>query len=228
MKLYPTCLFGIALACSTITASANTISLVGNLDPNNAGDAFVYEFTASAGVTIGIQSYGYGGSSATSTGFNAAGAPIASGGFDTYLSLFSGIGPSATFLSSNDDGPCPPAATDGGNCFDSRLVALSLPAGKYTLVLTESGNISFAENYGTGTLGDGFTGLEQPGYYDPGTATFRTSNYALDLRAVEGTFTPISGAPEPAGYTLGLAGILLIAGRKIWQVQMKSNGGTNV
>ncbi len=219
MKLGPIALLGIALAMSAIPASANTvISLTGSLDPNYAGDTYTFAFTASAGVTVGVQSYGYGGSSATLSGFNAAGQPIAAGGFDTYLSLFSGTGPSATFLQSNDDGLCPPAATDGGNCYDSRLIALSIPAGEYTLVLSVSGNMSYAENYGSGTLGDGFFGFLPADYGG------RNSNWALDISTSEGSITPISGAPEPAGWLLGIGGILLISTMKI----LKPNGGRNV
>jgi hypothetical protein len=82
-------------------------------------------------------------------------------------------------------------------------------------VLTESGNSSFAENQpGLYTLGDGFIGLQQPDYYDPWTNTFRTSNWALDIQTAEGSISPISDAPEPAGYVLGSTGMLFIlAGR---------------
>jgi hypothetical protein len=216
MRFAQTAVLGFALCLGAIPGNAGAIvSLTGSLNPNDSGDVFVFEFTASNGTSLLVQSYGYGGSSAAPGGTNAAGQVIGSGGFDTYLSLFAGTGPSATFLASNDDGICPPAATDGGNCYDSRLFASSLH-GDYTLVLSVSGNSSFAENQpALYTLGDGFIGLQQPDYYDPGTFTFRTSNWALDLNPGEGSITAITGAaPEPAGYVLGSTGILfLFAGR---------------
>jgi hypothetical protein len=209
MKFAQSAVLGLALLVGAIPGSANVISLTGSLNPSDSSDFFLFQFTASNHVTVLVQSYGFGG------GTNAASQVIPSGGFDTYLSLFSGIGPSATFLSSNDDGLCPPATADSGFCFDSRLVALSLPAGNYTLALTVSGNSSFAENQPSlYTLGDGFIGLQQPDYYDPSTDTFRTSNWALDIQTAEGSITPISDTPEPAGYVLASAGmIFILAGR---------------
>ena len=202
MKFVQPAVLGFALCLGAFPGCANVISLTGSLNPTDSGDVFLYQFTASDHATVLVQSYGFGGN---------AGQSIPSGGFDTYLSLFSGIGPSATFLSSNDDGLCPPATPDSGYCLDSRLVALSLPGGDYTLALTVSGNMSFAENQPTlYTLGDGFIGLQQPDYYDPLTGTYRTSNWALDLQSAEGTITPIAPAPEPAGYVLASAGMLFI------------------
>jgi hypothetical protein len=49
-----------------------------------------------------------------------------------------------------------------------------LSRGTYTLVVQAFDNMSLVENLGSGTLGDGFTGL---GNYDPS----RTNNYAIDI-----------------------------------------------
>jgi hypothetical protein len=89
---------------------------------------------------------------------------IAAGGFDTYLSLFAGTGPTATFLDSNDDGGCGPASPDPV-CEDSQLDLTALAAGDYTIALTLPNNFSIAENYGFGDLGGGFIDL-QGDYYD--------------------------------------------------------------
>ena len=113
-------------------------------------------------------------------GVNALGTVIPSGGYDTYFSLFSGIGPTATLLSSNDDGTCPPAALDQA-CRDSQFIFASLAGGGYTLALSVFDNFSFAENLGTGTLGDGFIGLGS--YFNSDTNSFRTPAYALDFTA---------------------------------------------
>ena len=165
------------LTLSSGLALAGTISLRGTLQlsDGDANDTHAYTFAVTATATVVIQSYGYGGSSGAPGGKNLVGEVIPAGGFDTYLSLFAGTGPSATFLASNDDGPCPPATPVAGNCADSRL-SLSLAAGNYTLVVAAFDNQSLAENSGAGVLGDGFVGL---GNYDP----LRTGNYAIDISA---------------------------------------------
>jgi hypothetical protein len=126
-----------------------------------------------------IQTYGYGGTANAPGGKNAAGVVIASGGFDPYISLFQGSGSSGTLFASNDDGSCPFGATDLGLCHDSTL-KLILPAGSYTLTLTVFENFSFAENLGSGTLGDGFIGLGN--YFDLTSGTLRSPNYAVDIK----------------------------------------------
>jgi hypothetical protein len=157
------------------TASAASISLQGALalSAGAANATAAYSFFVSAASTVIIQSYGYGGSSSSPGGTNLAGTLIPAGGFDPYISLFTGAGPSATFLASNDDGACPPGTQSGGLCGDSTL-SLSLGPGTYTLVVEAFDNMSLAENLGSGTLGDGFTGL---GNYDP----VRTNNFAIDV-----------------------------------------------
>lgn len=165
------------LTLNSSAALAGGISLRGTLQlsDGNANDTHAYTFGMSATSTVVIQSYGYGGSSGATGGTNLLGATIPAGGFDPYLSLFAGTGPSATFVASNDDGPCPPATADGGNCADSRL-SLSLGPGSYTLVVAAFDNQSLAENNGSGVLGDGFVGL---GNFD----ALRTGNYAIDISA---------------------------------------------
>src|SRR5512143_1944174 len=117
-------------------ASAAPISLTGQLDPNNPQDAVLRTFTLSAPGSVTIRSWGYGGSSGAPGGTNAAGAAIAAGGFDPYVTLFAGSGPAATFLASNDDGVCPPGTIADALCGDSTLVTGVLPAGTYTLAIS--------------------------------------------------------------------------------------------
>ena len=166
---------GLLLLFSSSLAVAASLSVRGALvlSDGAANDTRGYAFAVSATSTVTIQSYGYGGSSGAPGGTNLAGVVIPAGGFDPYVSVFRGTGPSATFLDSNDDGTCPPATLDGGLCGDSRL-SLSLSAGTYTVIVANFDNMSLAENLGNGTLGDGFTGL---GTYDP----LRTNNYAIDV-----------------------------------------------
>jgi len=154
-------------------------SFTGILNPSDPNDVFLVTFTLSAPTSLNVQSWGYGGSSAAPAGKNAAGAVIAPGGFDPYISLFSGAGLTATFLASNDDGLCPPGTPTGSFCLDPTLHINTLPAGTYTLALSVFENFSFAENLGTGSLGDLFIGLGN--YYDTISNTFRTPNYAFDI-----------------------------------------------
>jgi hypothetical protein len=186
-------------------ASASTLSFTGNLDPTNPNDVFLTSFTLSVAGDVHIQSWGYGGTSGAPGGTNAAGTVIAAGGFDSYVSLFLGSGPSATFLASNDDGGCGPA-TASPVCEDSRLDLASLAAGTYTLALTLPNNFSFAENYGSGTLGDGFIGL-QGDYYDFASEGLRTSAYAVDI-GITGSTGSTAVTPEPPSLILFATGLL--------------------
>ena len=156
-------------------AHAASVSLQGTLTlaPGDANDLFTYAFTLASPSTVSIQSYGYGGSAGAPGGKNLAGTTIPAGGFDPYVSVFFGSGPTSAFMASNDDGACPPGITDIGLCGDSSLT-LILAAGTYTVVLSAFKNMSLAENYGSGTLGDGFVDL---GVFD----SARSNAYAIDI-----------------------------------------------
>ena len=165
---------GAFLALSASGALAAALSLTGLLDPNDAQDVFLHPFTLTAPATVTIQSYGHGGSAGAPAGRNAAGTVIAAGGFDPYLSVFSGTGSTATFVAANDDGTCPPGTVSDGACRDPAL-SIALPAGNYTLALSAFLNLSIAENYGSGSLGDGFAGL--------GSFGTRSNAWAVDISA---------------------------------------------
>jgi hypothetical protein len=188
-------LLGMFLASSCY---GDSVSLTGSLDPNDANDVLLFAFMLGGPSELTIQTYGYGGSGNAPGSTNAAGTVIPGGGFDPYVSLFVGSGPGATFLASNDDGSCPPGTGVSFFCPDSTLIQNSLPAGTYTLALSVFDNFSFAENLGTGTLGDGFIGLGD--YFDQITGTLRTANYAVDILAGT-TLTPVA-TPEPSGVAL--------------------------
>ena len=142
-----------------------------------------------------MQTWSFGG------GTNAAGQVIAAGGFDAYVSLFAGWGGGASFLVSNDDGLCPPGA-GAPSCADSTL-SIVLPAGRYTLAISQPANFSFAENLGTGTLGDGFIGLA--GSWSGGAcAATCSSAYAVDIGSA-------ALVPEPGAPVLLALGLLTLA-----------------
>jgi hypothetical protein len=178
---------------------ATSISITGSLNSEEANDVLLVSFTLSSATPLTIQSFGYGGTSDAPGGVNAAGNVISSGGFDTYFSLFSGTGPAATFLASSDDGLCPPAAFAPA-CRDSQLDFVSIGAGEYTLALSVFDNFSFAENFGSGTLGDGFIGLGS--YFNADSNSFRTPQYAVDFTANDLIVTDVTetipAIPEPA------------------------------
>lgn len=197
------CLGALAAATASL-AHAATTSLVGQLDPNNAQDVVLHPFTLSAPGVVTIQSWGYGGSALAPGGVNAAGTAIAGGGFDPYVSLFAGTGAAATFVASNDDGTCPPGTLADALCGDSTLVTGVLPAGSYTLAISAFLNMSFAENLGAGTLGDGFIGL--------GSFGTRTNAYAVDIGGPTVAAPALLLAQVPNGLTFGPQTIGLASG----------------
>ena len=219
-----------ALTLNTPTAIANTISFTGNLRSdatftscgtgctlgagNSNGDyaqyaAVVRSFTVLTTSTVQAITFSYGG------GVNGAGTPIAQSGFEPYLSLFTSSG---NFLSSTFFGTtCPAGAKTNtvlGGCYDVLLNAGTLAAGTYQIALSAFENLSFAENLGTGTLADGFTGL---GNLYPG----EDMHYAFDVTITPGV-TPPTPVPEPAsGVLVALAGAALAA------FKQKFNAGRN-
>ena len=217
----------IIAAVGFCSAQADSISFVGNLrtDANviscGAGctlgasnidadyaqwAAVVDSFTVSTASDMQAFTFGYGG------GVNGAGTVIPQGGFEPYLSLFDSSGDflASTFLGTT----CPPGAntnSDSGQCFDVSLDGGTLAAGTYQIAITAFENMSFAENLGSGTLADGFTGLGN-------LVSGEDLHYAFDV-----VLSPATEVPEPsAGWLLG--GVLLTAAgiRRI-----KTNGGNS-
>jgi hypothetical protein len=116
---------------------------------------------------------------------------FAAGGIDPYFTLFSGIGAGATFLDSNYD----QAFSTGGD-FN---ITDSLAAGDYTVAIGAFAKMSFAENWGTGTLADGFIGLGYP------SAPDHDYSYLLTVTAPDGG----GSVPEPNGAALALTALAL-------------------
>jgi hypothetical protein len=214
-------LLAVTLALLDHSLSASTISYTGNLrtDANvtSCGSgcvlgpsdsnydyaqyaAFVVPIVVTSTSTLEAVSFSYGG------GTNAAGNVIAASGFEPYFSLF---GPTGDFIASTYFGTtCPAGANTNpslGGCYDELLDAGTVAPGTYSLALSAYENLSLAENYGSGTLADGFTGL---GNLAPG----EDLHYAFDLTLTSSsTPPPPSPVPEPVaeGLVVGFAGLTL-------------------
>jgi hypothetical protein len=156
--------------------------------------AFEGSFNVPVSSLMTAVSFSYGG------GTNGNGAAIARDGFEPYLSLFDASG---NFLASTFFGTtCPAGAntnTDTGQCFDVQLDGGVLAPGNYAIVISAFENMSFAENAGSGTLADGFTGLGN-------LATGEDLHFAFDV-----ILQNASPVPEPARLSLmGCAALLAL------------------
>ena len=213
------CAVWVSLLVGASAAGATTISYTGNLRSDATvttcqgqpctlvtdGDyaqyaAVVESFSLGQSSAVSAVTFSYGG------GVNGRGITIAAGGFSPYLSLFDSAG---NFLASTYSGTyCPAGAnTFGGSCNDVLLDAGVLGPGSYQIALTAYLNQSFAENLGSGTLADGFTGL---GNLDG------TLDYAFDVDITPTSVPPPPPPPtipEPASITLVATAV---AGQLAW------------
>ena len=132
-------------------------------------------------------------------------------GFDPLLTLFSGTGPTAEQLESNDDGCAGP-----GSCLNASILR-GVDIGFYTLAITQAANLSF------GALGDGFLYDSDPHYTAnlyPGTipstnfwdstGTQRTGYWEIEITADNAIFP--TAVPEPASWMLVQTGALVVLG----------------
>jgi hypothetical protein len=153
--------------------------------------AVVETFTVATPSDMFAVTFGYGG------GVNGSAATILPGGLEPYLSLFDASG---DFLASTYYGTyCPAGAnTYNGQCDDVLLDGGVLAPGTYQIALSAFENMSYAENLGTGTLADGFTGLGNLNGNE-------TLAYAFDV-----DLDPLSGVPEPGSAVLVLAALAML------------------
>jgi hypothetical protein len=206
---YRNLLFSLAFCTlGTQSADAANFSFTGNFTHDN--DVQLLQFSIASATSVTLNTLSFAG------GTNAAGTPIAGGGFTPYLALFDGTGNMLNQTTGKQ--PCGggnPAAPDAatGACWDEYflydLAHLGvLPAGSYTLALTEWDNVAL----GT-TLADGFI-------YDSGPADFtggpflensigfgvqRDGHWAVDILAVDSASAV--AVPEPDTLPLALAGL---------------------
>lgn len=192
----------------------DSLSLTGTLATPE--DIVVQTVTIGAGQNIAIQTWGFGG------GLNAASALIPAGGFDPFVGLFQGTGPTAFFLDGTADNlsnytsepsACPPAGlvTIGsvtGQCGDVNLQFTGLAAGDYTVLLSDANNLPVALFETTGFLGDGFSDLTAGVFqtcFDANNCNSDTANWAMDITTSGGT------VPEPASFVLTALGLAVVA-----------------
>jgi hypothetical protein len=149
----------------------------------------VLDFHVNSESNMKAVTFSYGG------GTNGNGMVIAPNGFEPYLSLFDDGG---NFIASTFFGTtCPAGAQtnpDTGSCFDVALDGGILAAGDYKVAISAFENMSFAENFGSGTLADGFTGLGN-------LAEGEGLHYAFDITLEPSS--PPSPVPEPWPGTMG-------------------------
>jgi hypothetical protein len=204
-------ILGLAALLAAQAAFADTTSYTGTLA--SPEDYFTVTVTMPVSGTLDLQTWGFGG------GTNAASQVIPAGGFDSFVGVFAGTGPTATYIDGASDilgsygAGCPPAGTvnigGGAVCGDITL-SESLTAGTYTVLLSDAGYIPNAVFSSTGgTLGDDFTDFTGGAFQtcntvgDNITCANDTANWALDITTPKGE--ALSAVPEPGGlWALGL------------------------
>lgn len=190
-QLIKAALAAAVLVWASASAWAANVSLTGNLAGDNSVQLFSFTLSATSNVTLRTWSY--------AGGTNAAGNAIAAGGFDTIVSLFSGLGPTALLIDANDDGFGVGVDPSTGLAFDSLLTALGLTAGDYTVALTQFANFANGP-----TLGDGFFLAGNPNFDG------RRSAWALDILGAD----RVRVIPEPTTLVLAALGLGLVGLRR--------------
>jgi hypothetical protein len=164
--------------------------------------AVVLDFHVDSESSMKAVTFSYGG------GTNGNGMLIAPNGFEPYLSLFDAGG---DFIASTFFGITCPAGSqtnpDTGFCFDVALDGGILEAGDYQIAITAFENMSLAENFGSGTLTDGFTGLGN-------LADGEDLHYAFDVTLEPSSTSPV---PEPSAEVLVLTGLALLTQIRKWK-----------
>lgn len=199
MKRVSLLLFLLGLQATSASFGA-TISWLGNLSVDDGRATLTLTVPVLSGYQI--ESVGYAGGT---TNFG----PVGPGGFDPILTVFSGIGPGASFLAQNDDSRTviDPAT---GSSFDP-LLLITLGPGDYTLVITQYDSFAIGPTFGDGFDRDGqgnFTsasGCSNGSFCDVNSAN-RTNVFAVN----------ISEVPEPSTWALiGLGSALLLVRRRL-------------
>jgi hypothetical protein len=188
-RFFRSAIVAAVLATSSVSALAANSSFTGNLAGDN--DVALFSFALAATSDVTLRTWSYAG------GTNAAGTLIAAGGFDPVVSLFFGTGSPAILIGANDDGFGVPVDPITSLAFDSLLESFALPAGIYTVALSQF------DNFANGpTLGDGFLGYSGNPDFDG-----RTSAWALDILIPESASVPLPGTLALLMLGLAAAGV---------------------
>ena len=174
----------LVIALSVVfAASANATLLVSaNGTFNNPTDinTFGFHYFTSLGLSVNIQTWGYGGTAGAPGGTNLMGMVILPGGFDPIITLYAGVGTGGAVIATNDDGLCPPGTPSDTYCRDSTINVTGLTNNAdYTIALRVYDTTNFTSAF------DGST---------------RNGNWALDAQAV----------PEPMTSMLLGSGLLAL------------------
>jgi hypothetical protein len=192
---------------------ADVMSYTGTFSEDDTVRLFNVTLTAPA--TLTARTWSFAG------GVNGAFTTIPPGGFSPDLWIFDSGG--NLLLADTPESPhhaapgdCGPRPIDPGTrfCWDAYIGA-SLPAGSYTVALTQDGNSS------DGFLADGFSEQGNPNYTDvlslggffylPDGVTERNGHWAVDITGSASA----TSVPEPsAGLLLATAAMLAIAIRR--------------
>jgi hypothetical protein len=199
----------LCLLTAAASAQTGTLSYTGALATPQS--VFSTTFSLSAAAPVAFRTWGFGG------GTNAIGQNIPPGGFDPLLTVFSGTEATATLYMDSSGNPlagaddllnsdfadviaCPPASTvnmGGDNACGDVALSLYLPAGTYTLVVTDAGYLPGAIFAG-GLLAQPFVDLTG------GSAEFQTcdgvsgvcftryGNFAVDIVTQRNLLTAFS------------------------------------
>ncbi len=205
------------LALASLCSADVVLSETGTL--STPEDTFVMAINLATAGNVILQTYGFGG------GTNAAGTIIPPGGFDPFVGLFSGTGPTALFINGDSDiltnytPGCPPAGTVtigsmANQCGDVRLVLPGLAAGTYTVLLSDAEYVPNAVFEAAGMLGDGFTDFTGGVFQTCVNANScipqpDTGNWAVDITEPSSS-SP--SAPEPGAFGLAGLGLAIAAG----------------
>ena len=186
-------------ACLSAPVFGQSQSFAGTF--NADADAPGFSFTLNGTAPVIIRTYSYAG------GTTAAGVVVPGGGFDPTLSLYDSSG---NFIVGNRDGGCGNVAADPVTsfCWDSYL-NVTLPAGAYTVVITQSENLPNGP-----TLASSFVYAAQPNFSMPAGASSsgfwdlfpskRTSAYSFDVSStalVPVTPPPVVTVPTPLSFS---------------------------